>query len=154
MKEHFDLVTVGQAVHWFDFEKFYSEVRRVLKKDALIAIFGYSLFRSTPGTNEVIQYFYDKIIGPYWPPERRYLEQEYSSIPFPFEELSTPNFNLVEKWSFERLVGYLNTWSAVKRYEHEKGENPVDLIKDELLKSFGEVGEVTFPILVRVGRNK
>ncbi len=46
--DHFDLVTVGQAVHWFNFERFYSEAKRVLKKDAVIAIFGYSLFRSNP----------------------------------------------------------------------------------------------------------
>ena len=150
--DHFDLVTVGQAVHWFNFEKFYNEVKRVLKKDAVIAIFGYSLFRSTPETDEVIDHLYDNLLGPYWPPERRYLEEKYQTIPFPFEEITAPELQINRQWSFERLIGYLNTWSAVKSYEREKGQNPVDIIKNELFDSFGEVGPMNFPVLLRVGR--
>ena len=151
--DHFDLVTVGQAVHWFNFEKFYSEVKRVLKKDAVIAIFGYSLFRSNPETDKIIRHFYDNLIGPFWQPERRYLEEKYQTIPFPFEEIETPGFEMKQQWSFERLLGYLNTWSAVKAFEKEKDENPVELVKKELGESFGEVGEVNFPVLLRVGLN-
>lgn len=148
----FDLVTVGQAVHWFDFQKFNSEVKRVLKKDALIAIFGYALFRSNSGTDEIIEQFYHKIIGSYWSPERRYLEERYQTIPFPFEKIEAPKLEMKQQWSFERLTGYLKTWSAVKSYEREKGENPVELIKNDLFNSFGEVGVIEFPILLRVGR--
>ena len=151
--DHFDLVTVGQAVHWFDFNAFFQEVKRVLKKDAVIAIFGYALFRSNPATNEVIQRFYKEIIGPYWPPERRYLEENYNSIPFPFNEISSPEIELKQTWSLERLLGYLNTWSAVKAYEREKRENPVELINEELSASFGNLGPVNFPIIIRTGRN-
>src|SRR5205823_14795537 len=32
-----DLVTVAQAVHWFDLHRFYAEVRRVARPRALIA---------------------------------------------------------------------------------------------------------------------
>lgn len=152
--DHFDLVTVAQAVHWFDFEAFYAEVRRVLKKDAIIAIFGYGLLKSDPGTNKVIGQFYENIIGAYWQPERRFLEEEYRTIPFPFEEIEEPQFEMKQKWSFDRLIGYLNTWSAVKTYEKEKGQNPVNLLISELQQSFGEVGEVDFPVLFRVGRNR
>ena len=151
--DYFDLLTVGQAVHWFDFETFYSEVKRLLKRDAIIAIFGYSLFRSDPKTNVIIDHFYNNIVGPFWQPERRYLEKNYKTITFPFEEIPAPLFTMKQQWSFERLVGYLNTWSAVKSYEREKGENPVEIIKSDLSSSFGEVGEVNFPVLLRVGRN-
>jgi ubiquinone/menaquinone biosynthesis C-methylase UbiE len=151
--DSFDLMTVGQAVHWFDFDKFYTEVKRVLKKDAVIAIFGYALFRSNAETDATIDHFYNNIIGPHWSPERQYLEERYQTIPFPFREIETPDFEMNQQWSFERLTGYLNTWSAVKSYEHEKGENPVELIKNDLFKSFGEVGSVNFPILLRVGSN-
>lgn len=150
---HFDLVTVGQAVHWFDFDKFYTEVKRVSKKEAVIAIFGYSLFRSDPGTNKLIEHFYDNIIGPYWQPERKYLDEKYRSLPFPFDEITAPEFELRQKWTIERLIGYLNTWSAVKSYEQEKKENPVKLIEKELYRSFGEVGMINFPIILRIGRN-
>ncbi|NJW53253.1 class I SAM-dependent methyltransferase [Salinimicrobium oceani] len=151
--EYFDLVTVGQAVHWFDLERFYPEVKRVLKKDAVIALFGYGLFKSNKETNEIIKHFYDIVIGPYWQPERRLLDAAYRSIPFPFKEIKAPEFHFEQRWSLERLIGYLNTWSAVKAYEAEKGENPVEKISKELRRSFGEVGKVNFPILLRVGRN-
>ncbi|MDX1601858.1 MAG: SAM-dependent methyltransferase, partial [Salinimicrobium sediminis] len=93
------------------------------------------------------------IIGPYWATERRYLQDGYKTIPFPFKEIETPPFSMKHTWSFERLLGYLNTWSAVKAFEKEKGENPVELIKNDLFNSFGELGSVEFPILLRVGRN-
>jgi SAM-dependent methyltransferase len=150
---HFDLLTVSQAVHWFDFEKFYAETKRVLKKDAVIAIFGYALFRSNAETDKIIKHFYDNVIGSYWQPERIFLEEKYQTIPFPFDEIEVPRFEMKQKWSLNRLIGYLNTWSAVKAYEKEHQENPVDLVREELQKSFGEVGEVNFPILLRVGRN-
>ena len=150
----FDLVTVGQAVHWFNFKKFYSEVARVLKKDGIIAIFGYGLFTSNPETDEVIRHFYRDVIGPYWQPERKYLDEAYKTIPFPFKELEVPELEMKQQWSFERLTGYLNTWSAVRAYEMERKENPVELVKKELWKQFGEVGEMKFPLLLRVGRNR
>lgn len=150
--DHFDLVTVGQAVHWFDFEKFNTEVKRVSKKEAVIALFGYSLFISDHFTNEVIHHFYNNILGEYWPAERKYLENDYRSIPFPFKEIEVPKLEKKERWSFERLTGYLNTWSAVKAYEKENGENPVELIKADLYNTFGNVGSLSFPIIFRAGR--
>lgn len=75
----------------------------------------------------------------------------YQTIPFPFEEIQTPKFQLKEIWSLERLIGYLNTWSAVKHYEKQVGGNPVELIKDDLERSFGPSGEVVFSILFRLG---
>ena len=151
---HFDLITVGQAVHWFDFSRFYEEARRVLKPDATIAVFGYGLFRSDPETNKIIDHFYNEIIGSYWDEERRYLDEKYESISFPFKEIQAPQFEFRATWSIERLLGYLNTWSAVKHYEKSEGENPVKLISEELTESFGEVAKVNFPILLRVGRNE
>lgn len=151
--DHFDLVTVAQAVHWFNFDEFYDEVKRVLKPGAAIAVFGYGLFRSNPETDEIIDHFYREIIGEFWDEERNYLEEKYETIPFPFLEIEAPKFELRQKWSIERVLGYLNTWSAVKHYERAKAENPVQLIAKDLERSFGQVGEVFFPILLRVGRN-
>ena len=149
----FDLITVAQAVHWFDFDLFYPEVRRVSKPNALIAIFGYGLFRSNSATNKIIDHFYKDIIGDFWDEERRYLDEKYETVPFPFPEIEAPQFEIRARWSIERLLGYLNTWSAVKHYEKAKDENPVQLIAKDLEQSFGELGEVIFPILLRVGRN-
>ncbi len=150
----FDLVTAAQAIHWFDFEAFYKEVRRTLKPGGLMAVMGYGLFRSTDATNEVIDRFYREVVGPYWDEERKYLEGNYQNIRFPFRELETPKFELRVAWSLERLIGYLNTWSAVKSYEKTKGVNPVKLIEKELETSFGKRNEIVFPILFRVGYNQ
>ncbi|WP_424493517.1 class I SAM-dependent methyltransferase [Salinimicrobium sp. GXAS 041] len=148
----FDLVTVAQAVHWFDFNEFYSEVQRTLKPGGIIAIMGYGLFSANEATNKVIDHFYREIVGPFWDEERKYLDEEYKTIPFPFEEVETPEFRNEINWSLERLVGYLKTWSAVKHYEKEKHENPVDLVYDELKEAFGEHGKISFPVLFRMGR--
>ncbi|SLK05264.1 class I SAM-dependent methyltransferase [Salegentibacter salarius] len=149
---NFDLITVAQAIHWFNFEAFYKEVERVLKPDGIIAVIGYSLFKSNPETDEVILNFYRDIIGPLWDEERRYLDEKYKSIPFPFKEIKSPAFEQEYQWTFTHLIGYLKTWSAVKHYEKAKGENPVDLIEDELKASFGAKNKVVFPILFRSGK--
>lgn len=149
---YFDLISVAQAIHWFDFDAFYSEVNRVLKPGGIIAVIGYSLFQSNPRTDEVIANFYEHIIGSWWDKERRYLDKQYSTLPFPFEEIQTPNFNREYQWTFEQLIGYLKTWSAVKHYENAKGINPVELIENDLKNTFGNENKVVFPILLRLGK--
>jgi len=149
---YFDLITVAQAIHWFNFKAFYKEAKRVLKPNGIIAVIGYSLFKSNPETDEVILKFYKNIIGPYWDEERRYLDEKYKTIPFPFLEIETPEFEQRYQWTFDHLIGYLKTWSAVKHYEKDKGLNPVDLIEDELKLAFGPENKVIFPILFRLGK--
>ena len=148
----FDLITVAQAVHWFNFKTFYNEVERVLKPNGIIALIGYSLFKSNLETDKLIHKFYKDIIGPFWDEERRYLNEKYQTIPFPFQEIETPAFQQEYQWSFDHLIGYLETWSAVKHYEKEKGENPVNLIKNELKTAFGNKNKIVFPILLRLGK--
>lgn len=148
----FDLITVAQAIHWFDFGNFFKEVNRLLKPEGLIAVIGYSLFKSNPETESIILNLYENIVGPYWDPERKYLEEQYQSIPFPFEEIPTPFFKQEYWWELEQLIGYLETWSAVKHFEKENGYNPVNEIVPELKRSFGARNKVIFPILFRLGR--
>lgn len=152
--DFFDLVTVAQAVHWFEMDKFFNEVKRVLKPSGVVAAIGYSLFRINTGTDKIIDHFYRDIIGPYWDEERKYLEEKYQTILFPFEEIPAPEFSIKEKWSLERLTGYLRTWSAVKHYEKKKGKDPVGLIEEKLFKAFGKSGVVEFPILLRLGKKE
>ncbi|MGB7843220.1 MAG: class I SAM-dependent methyltransferase, partial [Salinimicrobium sp.] len=148
----FELVTVAQAIHWFDFEAFYKEVKRVLKPGGYLAVIGYGLFRSNSETNRIIDHLYKNLVGPYWYPERQYLEEKYETISFPFKEVPTLKFSKREIWSIEQLLGYLNTWSSVKNYERQKRENPVVLVKKQLEKSFGARGEVEIPTLFKLGR--
>jgi SAM-dependent methyltransferase len=148
----FDLVTVAQALHWLDHERFFSEVKRVAKNGALFAAWGYGLLNITAHIDALIHNFYKDITGPYWDKERRHIDSHFADIPFPFEELPCPGFAMHYNWTAEHMVGYLNSWSAVQHYIKANGGNPVDIIKDDLIKAWGD-GErhVTFPIFMRAG---
>jgi len=148
----FDLITVAQAIHWFEFSQFYKEVNRTLKPGGIIAVIGYGLFKSNEQTNDLIDHFYRGVVGPYWDPERRYLDDGYRSIQFPFEEIQTPNLEMEFSWEFEHLIGYLKTWSAVKHFQNKHGYDPVNAILGDLKKAFGERGVVKFPLFFRVGQ--
>ncbi len=151
----FDLVTIGQAIHWFDFEKFYHEAKRTLKHGAIIAVFGYDIFRINTKIDALVDKFYKDITGPYWDIERKYVDEHYRSIPFPFNEIKTPRFIMKYNWEFEQVIGYFNTWSAVQNYIRKNNENPVNIFADELKEAWDDVlkRKVTFPVFMRTGRN-
>lgn len=65
-----DLVTVVQAIHWFDFEAFYKEVRRVARPEALLAVWGYGLIKISAAIDPLLQQLYSHTLGPYWDAER------------------------------------------------------------------------------------
>jgi ubiquinone/menaquinone biosynthesis C-methylase UbiE len=151
-----DVVTVAQAVHWFDFERFYAEVRRVLRPGGLIAVWTYASFSLTPAAEAVVQDFYDNVVGRYWPPERRLVEQAYRTLPFPFAEIPAPEFLYETDWSLEHLIGYLASWSAVQRYKEAEGRDPLEALRPALEQvwegSPGEAHKVVWTIKARAGR--
>ncbi len=148
----FDLITVAQAIHWFRFEDFYREVRRTLKPEGILAVLGYGLIKVDGPLDGVIRHFYSGKIGKYWDDERRYIDENYRTIPFPFEEMETPTFTIEVEWSIDQLAGYLSTWSAVQHYVKLNETNPVDEIRNDLTQAWG--GETKrnfrFPVLLRV----
>lgn len=149
----FDLIVVAQAVHWFDFEQFYAEVKRTAKPGAHLVITGYGLFQLSPGIDAIIADFYSNIIGKYWDNERKYIDDLYQTIPFPFTEVEVPSLSHEMEWTLEHLLGYLGTWSAVKHFEKATGRDPVQLISEALAKSWGpdQTRKVRFPVLLRIG---
>lgn len=151
----FDLITVAQAVHWFKFDEFYKEVYRILKPDGIFAVLGYGLFSTNPDSDCILMDYYHEIVGPYWDAERRYIDENYETIPFPFEEFEAPKFNNQFTWTFDQLIGYLQTWSATQQYKNKNGRNPVAQIHDQLQESWANSDQkVTFPLLLRIGKLK
>lgn len=153
--QYFDLITVAQAIHWFDFDLFYKEVQRTLKRKGILAVMGYGLLRTEYSVSRIIDRFYTQIIGSYWDKERVYIDEHYQTIPFPLEEITAPSFHNIVKWNLSQLMGYLNTWSAVQLYKKKKQVNPLSLIEDELTKAWGAASNtktITFPVLLRIGK--
>lgn len=149
----FDLITVAQAIHWFDFDAFYKEVYRILKPEGLFVVTGYGLFSTNPGSDRLIHHLHEDILGDYWDPERRYVDENYQTIPFPFEEIEGEQFSETFIWTFEHLLGYIESWSAVQHYIRKNGRHPVDLIRDELKESWAKSdGKAEFPLLLRMGK--
>ncbi len=152
--DQFDLISVAQAIHWFDFEAFYAEVYRTLKPGGTFVVTGYALLRICPEVDEVIDHFYTEIIGPYWDPERKYIDEKYRTIPFSFKEITCPEFSFNSTWTLDQLKGYLNTWSSVQHYKADRNKDPVKLISSQLNEAWGNqtIKEVQFPILLRMGK--
>lgn len=152
--QQFDLIVVAQAIHWFDFEQFYAEVRRTAKEDAILCVVGYGRIEISESIDKIIADFYHNTIGTYWDEERKYIDEDYATIPFPFKEIQSPEFTIKLHWSHEYLIGYLNTWSAVKHFIKANGYNPVDSLQLKIEKCWGqeETREIRFPLFLRVGK--
>ncbi|MFZ1808985.1 MAG: class I SAM-dependent methyltransferase [Cyclobacteriaceae bacterium] len=151
--DSFDLITVGQAIHWFDRKKFYKEVNRVGKQDSIIAAFGYNPVRFSPQFDDALNRFYFEVIYPYWDAERNVVEDQYQSISFPFEEIESPVFRINLDWSVLDLHGYITTWSAVQNFIRKNGFNPVDELIEEVKPLWKQEKEsVYFPVFLRLGR--
>lgn len=152
----FDLIMVSQAVHWFDFDRFFKESKRVMKPDGIIAVAGYDLPRLSPEINELIQRLYKEILAGFWDDERQHIDNHYQNIPFPFEEIKIPDFHIHDEWKPEHLQGYLNSWSGLRHFIREKNYNPLDEMQSEFENAWGknETHKVIFPVFSRIGRKQ
>ncbi len=152
---YFDLVTVAQALHWFDFDRFYAELKRVLKPQGLFAAWSYGLARVNPRVDGVINPFYNQLLAPYWDSRRRLIDEKYETIPFPFKKIDVPSFSIELDWPLEHYRNYIaKTWSAVQTYMNKHGSNPMDLIQGELESAWGDpnqVKRITWPIYLLLG---
>jgi SAM-dependent methyltransferase len=149
----FDLITVAQAIHWFDLNQFYAEVTRVAKPGALLAVWGYGLLSIGPEIDSHLHHFYTAVVGPYWDNERRLIDEHYRTLSFPFDEIESPAFQFSVRWTLDEFQGYLATWSSVQKYQAEKGLNPVESFIDEVRPAWKEeIQTVNFPLFLRLGR--
>ncbi len=127
-----DLVVVAQALHWFDSERFFAEVDRVLKPGGVPALWCYGIQHIDADIDRVIARFYGDILSPFWPEERILVDAGYQHIEFPYQELSCPTFQMQKHWSLKELFAYFASWSAVQRYRGSMVEDPLELVKSEL----------------------
>lgn len=149
-----DLITVAQAFHWLDPFAFAQEVRRVAKKDGILAIWCYGLATISPAVDRIIQHLYHDILGGYWEPERKMVENNYRDVVLPFEPLSSATFPMSVLWTPEHLVGYLKTWSAYNKYVAKHLKDPLEPVHEKLAGAFSDESAlaVTWNLTPRIWR--
>jgi SAM-dependent methyltransferase len=156
-KESCDVITVAQALHWFDLDRFYEEVRRLLRPRGILAVWTYKELQATPEVEAIVRHYHDEVVGPYWPAERKLVGQVYRQLSFPFAEIDCPPFRAEMDWSLAELLGYLWTWSATQRFIAASGKDPRDAVARPLALAWGKAEmkqRVVWPLTVRLGRTE
>ena len=150
-----DLITVGTAVHWFDFDAFYDEVRRVGRPGSVLAVWTYFFPVIDPGVDHWLERFYRETLDGYWPERIRHLETHYRMLPFPFAEIEAPAFHMEAEWDLQDLMGFIASWSATQKYLQDQGKDALDGVMRELQAKWGkenQVRSIKWPLYFRIGR--
>jgi len=150
-----DLIAVAQALHWFCNDGFYAEVKRVLRPGGVFAAWTYTLLRVGPELDPIIGDFYANIVGPWWPPERRWVDLGYRGMPFPCDDIAAPEFEIRLEWTLAELLAYIRTWSATQRCIKETGSDPSIALGERLREAWPDVQQgrtIIWPIAMRCGR--
>ena len=149
-----NLVTVAQALHWFDVDPFMREVRRVLVPGGVFAAWCYSKCTVDSSVDEIVDLFYTVTLGPFWPKERKLVDDGYRTIALPLDEMAPPPFEMIEQWTLVEFVSYIRTWSAVSRFIEVRGEESVLVFEEALAAMWGDPNErrrVKWPVHCRIG---
>ena len=153
-----DAVTVAQALHWFDTARFYAEARRVLVPGGSVVVWGYGdPAIDDARVNAVVQAYNRGTVEDFWQPERQVLLDGYRTIPFPFDELPAPAFELEAYWTLDELLGLLRTWSATASYAAHIGRDPIVEVESQLSPVWGKREErhrIAWPLFIRAGINR
>jgi SAM-dependent methyltransferase len=152
-----DLIVAAQAAHWFDLPRFFDSVKRIGNDQSVLAFISYSTLKIDDAINPVINHFYKNVLGPYWPPERCHVDDNYRNLSFPFQEIDVSPFTMEIEWDCAAFLAYIRTWSALQRMEKILGLEPFNSFKDNIERVWGEtsnIRKICFPLSVRAGRIK
>lgn len=150
-----DAITVAQALHWFDLPAFVTEVRRVARPGALFVAWCYANCSVTPAVDAVIAHLYDGILGAYWSPERRLVDEGYASLDIPFAPVAAPTLEMRVDWNARQLLAYLESWSAAQKYARATDQDAVAAVAAELIAAWGDaerIRPVRWDLAMRAGR--
>lgn len=154
--ESADLVTVAQALHWFETERFFAECDRVLVPGGVLGVWTYGPLQvENTSVDRIVRDYYQNIVGPFWPPERALVDSGFASLDFPYPLFETPPFSMEACWTLPELLGYLGTWTATVAYRETVERDPLDLIEHHLAGAWPDPREsrrITWPLTVLAGR--
>jgi SAM-dependent methyltransferase len=157
IENQFDLVCIAQALHWFDFDLFWPEVKRVLKPGGVFAAWGYTWFSVDEQVDRCLQEEFLKFLDPYWAEQNKLLWDHYQNVPFPFARLHPPNIEMKMEWDLKQLFGYLRSWSATRQWLEETGENQFQKAFQRTKSAWGDENlqkRVKMDFCLLVGRNR
>lgn len=152
---YFDAITVAQAIHWFDFEKYWPEALRVLKKGGVFAAWGYDWCKISPEVDATINTNIMKVIEPYWAKQNQLVWGGYADIYFPFEKIPTPKIAMKQYWNSSQLLTYIHTWSATRQCMLKEGPEFFEQAIKKIEAAWGdpdEVKEINMNFHIYVGR--
>jgi SAM-dependent methyltransferase len=149
----FDLITVAQSLHWFDFQRFWPHVERTLKPGGVFAAWGYDWFQVSPEVDDAMRFF-RAVIEPFWSSCSQLLWDGYRDVgmPLPALDAALPDCHA---WNLEQLLGYLNTWSATKLCVQSLGNHVLNDARQRLARGWGDpamVRQVNMPLHFIAGR--
>ncbi|ENC0934720.1 class I SAM-dependent methyltransferase [Escherichia coli] len=150
-----NLITVAQAAHWFDLPEFYRECERIAAPKAVIALISYGVLQPDTILKERFMHFYSDEIGQYWPPERHHVDEGYAGIYFPFSEIYSPEIEICQEWTLKSFMGYLSTWSAVKKAAGAGKSHLLAGFYKDLSQLWGDpetARAFTWPVKIRAGK--
>ncbi len=149
-----DLVVAAQAAHWFDWPQFVCEAVRVLRPGGVLAFWTYGNCHVTPAIDRLVADFSRDVVGPYWPRERRHVEEGYRDLVVPLPLLDPPVFEMMTDWDAAAMMGYLDTWSSVRRCRARSGRDPLALLAAPLEEAWGARSRgMRWPLVVRAHRS-
>lgn len=145
-------MTVAQALHWFDIDRFFNEASRVLKPRGVLSVWCYERCKVNPACDDIIEKIFAEVES-YWPPERDLVEDHYGSINLPFPEMPVDAFSMEASWAADNMLAYMRTWSASQRYMRDNGTDPTSNLVDALRAAWGPGRRsVRWPITLKAGR--
>lgn len=154
--ETVDLVTVAAALHWFDLDRFFAEVKRVLKPGGVLAVWSYGESNINNEIDPVMDYFAKEYLYDYWPEEARMnWMHRYENISMPFEVIDVPKFEMAMEWNLEQFINYLHSWSAVQKHLEKSRFDPVEIVFPDILEMWGDIKnvmKVRWELIFKVGR--
>lgn len=147
-----DLITVAQALHWFDCPRFYAQARRALRPGGVLAAWSYAICAIPADAGDgPLQHYYHDVVGSHWPAERSHVEDGYARLEFPTPRLPVPSFAMSVEWTLPQLLGYVGSWSATARYRAAHAADPVPALQAQLQRQWGDPAQrrtVRWPLTV------
>jgi len=150
-----DLAISAQAAHWFNLDSYFAEVRRVLKPGGLVVMMGYGTIEGESSAAQAAKGVYESVLGQFWPPERRHVEMRYQSLDFPFEAIAAPAFWIEVDWNREALMGYMQSWSAMRQWEKATGKHAAEMLQEAFSGCWPDptlLQRFRWPLFMRAGR--